>query len=71
MSKEKVFSTHLEPFLQIYRAPVYDHDLLDNKARDAFVRMGWVARCHGWNILTDEGERVFTALNVIVEKVSQ
>lgn len=50
--------------LQIYDGPTWDGDLVSKDARNAFVRRGWVARCEGWNVITDTGRGVVDGLRI-------
>ena len=54
----------LDTLLQIAAAPVQDGDLVGKQCRDDFHRLGWVERCHGWNIITPLGQRVVRALRL-------
>lgn len=52
----------IDTLLQIAAAPVSDGDLVSKSARDTFVKLEWVARCQGWNIITDQGRVAVKAL---------
>jgi hypothetical protein len=52
----------IDTLLQIAARPVQDGDLVSKQAREKFVQLGWVARCHGWNVLTTEGGKAIDAL---------
>jgi len=41
---------------------VSDGNLVSKPARDKFVQLDWVARCHGWNIITTAGTKAIDAL---------
>lgn len=52
----------IDTLLQIAAAPVRDGDLVSKGDRDKFVQLDWVARCHGWNIITTPGMKAIDAL---------
>lgn len=52
----------VDTLLQIAAAPVRDGDLVSKTARDTFVQIELVARCHGWNIITPAGQSIVRAL---------
>lgn len=54
----------VETLLQIREKPVRDGDLVCKIARDTHFKMGWVARCEGWNVITPAGEAVVEALKL-------
>lgn len=54
----------VETLLQISQQPVEDGDLISKDRRDSFVELGWVARCHGYNIITPAGRDVIRALTL-------
>lgn len=54
----------LDTLLQIAARPVGDGDLVSKSARDDLVNLGWVSRCHGWNVITREGASGIRALKL-------
>lgn len=60
----------IETLLQITRQPIRDGELIDKAARTDFVQLGWVAQCHGWNVVTLEGEKVVKALKLRLPEMS-
>ena len=54
----------LDTLLQIERQPVWDGNLVSKSARDDFVKLGWVIKCEGWNVLSKLGREVCTALSL-------
>lgn len=52
----------IDTLLQIAAGPVHDVDLVSKGARDKFVQLDWVARCHGWNVITAGGQKAIDAL---------
>lgn len=52
----------IDTLLQIAAKPVADGDLVSKTARDKFVQLDWVARCHGWNVITAAGQKAIEAL---------
>lgn len=52
----------IDTLLQIASRPVFDGDLVSKPARDKFVQLDWVARCHGWNVITTAGGKAIDAL---------
>lgn len=54
----------IDTLLQIAAAPVWDGDLVSKMCRDRLVERGWVARCEGYNIITNEGRATIQALRL-------
>lgn len=54
----------IDTLLQISSGPVLDGDLVSKPARDEFVRLGLVARCEGYNIITAPGRMIIRALRL-------
>lgn len=54
----------IDTLLQIAEQPVRDGDLVGKKCRDDFVRLGWVARAEGWNLITQDGAAVVQVLSL-------
>lgn len=54
----------IDTLLQIAERPIQDGDLVGKSARDILVQMDWVARCHGWNIITPAGQKAIAALRL-------
>jgi hypothetical protein len=54
----------LDTLLQIAHAPVWDGDLISKEARSEFVRLGWVARGGGYNVITKAGTDAIAALHL-------
>lgn len=52
----------IDTLLQIAAGPVRDGDLVSKSARDTFVQLELVARCHGWTIITPAGQSIVKAL---------
>ena len=54
----------IDTLLQIAGGPVLDGDLVSKSDRSAFAKLGWVAQCQGFNIITPEGRAVIRALKL-------
>lgn len=54
----------IDTLLQIAAGPVRDGDLVSKPCRDAFVKHGWVAQCHGFNVVTPVGENAVRLLGL-------
>lgn len=54
----------IDTLLQIEKGPVADGNLISKTHRSEFFRLGWVARCEGWNIITPRGREVIHALRL-------
>ena len=70
MSSSNIKTFNDDSLYQIYEAPVFDGDLISKTNRDKFVEIGWVARCEGYNIITDAGRNVVVALGIKKLKTS-
>lgn len=57
----------IDTLLQIAAGPVWDGDLVSKQDRSEFVRLGWVDRCQGYNIITSDGRAVIKALKLMRE----
>lgn len=54
----------IDTLLQIAAGPVRDGDLVGKPCRDLFVKHGWTAQCHGFNVITPVGENVVRLLGL-------
>lgn len=53
-----------DTLLQVAAGPVRDGDLVSKTCRDEFVKHGWAAHCHGWNVITPVGENAIRMLKL-------
>ena len=54
----------IDTLLQIAEKPIWDGNLVSKSDRSEFVRLGWVDRCQGWNIITNAGREIIKALKL-------
>lgn len=64
MSSLNIRTKNDDSLYQIYEKPTKDGDLISKSCRDAFVKMGWVSQCEGYNIITSVGCKAVQALGI-------